>query len=84
MPRSLAYTATPAEQATFARFDQRFYAVDGSTAPVQFIRIGVTTANVGTPFVSVEDASMAAGGSTLTDTCPPGQEFAGTRRPHRR
>ena len=67
VPRSLAYTATPAEQATFARFDQRFYAVDGSTAPVQFIRIGVTTADVGTPFVSVEDGSIVPGGSTLTE-----------------
>jgi hypothetical protein len=71
VPRSLAYTATPAEQATFARFHERFHAVDGSTAPIADIRYGLTPASFATGnsfvFLSVEDASTVGGGSTLTE-----------------
>ena len=67
VPRSLAYTATPAEQATFARFDERFYALDGNTAPVFEARYGLTPTGLATGYFAVEDASMVAGGSKLTE-----------------
>jgi hypothetical protein len=67
VPRSLAYTATPSEEATFARFHERFYALDGNTAPVQDIRYGLTSIGHASGYFAVEDASMVAGGSTLTE-----------------
>jgi hypothetical protein len=71
VPRSLVYTATPTEQATFARFHERFHALDGNTAPIQDIRYGLTPASFATGnsflFLSVEDQSTVAGGSTLTE-----------------
>jgi hypothetical protein len=67
VPRSLAYTATPAEQATFARFNERFYALDGNTAPVQDIRYGLTPTGLATGYFAVEDTTMPPGGSTLIE-----------------
>jgi hypothetical protein len=67
VPRSLAYTATRAEQATFARFHERFYALDGNTTPVADIRYGLTPIGHASGYVTVEDASMVPGGSTLTE-----------------
>jgi hypothetical protein len=67
VPRSLAYTATAADQATFARVTERIYAVNGNTAPVQEARYGLTPIGAATGALTVEDTSMVAGGSTLTE-----------------
>lgn len=66
VPASLAYTATPADQATFARFTQRIDAVDGNTAPVQEVRYGLTPIGRASGGLTVEDVSTVAGGSALT------------------
>jgi hypothetical protein len=67
VPRSLAYTATPSDQAGFARFNEQFYAVDGSTASVQDTRYGLTQVGAVTGGLTVEDVSAVPGGSTLTE-----------------
>lgn len=67
VPRSLAYTASPAEQATFARFHERFYALDGNKTPVFEARYGLTPLGLATGYFAVDDAAMVAGGSTLTE-----------------
>jgi hypothetical protein len=67
VPRSLAYTATPAGQATFARFNERFYALDGNTAPVFEARYGLTPTGLATGYLAIEDTTMPPGGSTLTE-----------------
>lgn len=66
VPRSLAYTATKADQAAFARFTERIDAVDGNTAPVQEVRYGLTPIGRATGGLTVEDVSTVAGGSALT------------------
>jgi hypothetical protein len=66
VPQSLAYTATASDQATFARFNEQFYAVGGNTAPVQEVRYGLTSIGAATGGLTVEDVSTMPGGSTLT------------------
>jgi subtilisin family serine protease len=63
IPASAAYQITPARQARLARVDQRFYALDGSTAPMIDNRYGLTP----TGFLALQNFSSVPGGSTRTD-----------------
>lgn len=67
VPQSLAYTASAADQAAFARFNEQFYAVDGNTTSVGETRYGLTQVGAATGGLTVEDTNTAPGGSTLTE-----------------
>jgi hypothetical protein len=67
VPKSLVYTATRADQASFARFGEQFYAINGNTAPYQTIRYGLTTIGHESGGLTVEDVSTVPGGSALTE-----------------
>jgi subtilisin family serine protease len=63
IPASAAYQITPARQARLARVDQRFYALDGDTAPIDESRYGLTA----TGFLAIQNSASVPGGSTRTD-----------------
>src|SRR5450755_4431105 len=63
IPASLADTVTPAQQATLARVDERFYALNGDHSPVFDTRYGLDPAG----FLAVQNSGFAPGGSTRTD-----------------
>ncbi|MBV9853232.1 MAG: S8 family serine peptidase [Streptosporangiaceae bacterium] len=62
VPPSLTYTVTPAQQATLARVSERFYALNGNTAPMEENRYGLTA----TGFLAIQNNVQVAGGQTLT------------------
>lgn len=65
VPGSLSYTVTPARQASLARVNERYYAVDGSTTPMAEARLGLTA----TGFIAfeAETAATIPAGSARTD-----------------
>lgn len=63
VPASLAYTVTPAVQASMARVDENFYALDGNTMPYGENVYGLTD----TGFLALQFLSTVPGGSSRTD-----------------
>jgi hypothetical protein len=63
VPASLAYTVTPAQQATLARVSERFYAIDGNTASIGETRYGLTADGD----LAIQNISAVPGGTTRTD-----------------
>lgn len=65
VPASVGYTVTPAQQASLARVNERFYAVDGRTTPMAEARLGLTAA--GFIAFEAETAATIPAGSARTD-----------------
>src|SRR5450755_1721265 len=63
LPASLAYAVTPAQQATLARIDERFYALDGEQSTLGETRYGLDPAG----FLAVEGDSTVPDASTRSD-----------------
>jgi subtilisin family serine protease len=63
IPASLADTITLARQATLARVDERFYALDGRHSPIFDTRYGLDPAG----FLAVDNLGQVPGGSVRTD-----------------